>query len=52
MLYLNFNKIKDLTLNSKIIKKAHLNNKLVYKKIYYFSFDKDGAGWDQGIWFI
>ena len=21
-------------------------------KIYYFSFDKDGAGWDQGIWFV
>jgi len=52
MLYLNSNKIKDLTLNSKIIKKAYLNNKLVYKKIYYFSFDKGGAGWDQGIWFI
>lgn len=52
MLYLNFNKIKDLTLNSKMIKKLYLNNKLVYKKIYYFSFDKDEAGWDQGIWFV
>ena len=52
MLYLNLNKIKDLTLNSKIIKKAYLNNKLVYEKIYYFSFDKDGAGWDQGVWFV
>lgn len=52
MLYINNTKISDIKLNNRNISKVYLNNKLVYKKIYYFSFDKDGAGWDQGIWFI
>ena len=52
MLYINQKKIKGVKLNNKEIKKIYLNGKIVYKKIYYFSFDKDGAGWDQGVWFV
>lgn len=52
MLYINQKKIKGVKLNNKEIKKIYLNGKIVYEKIYYFSFDQEEAGWDKGIWFV
>lgn len=50
-LYINNKKVEDVYLNENAVSKIYLDGEIVYQKKYFFSFDTEKCGWEQGEWY-